>query len=133
MTISGDNGDFIVIGSNSANHKFPHAAFLAKANASDLNKWICFSVHWDMRSSQNTNESCVYCNGEKFATFTGKTVSGDTKLSLGDIKNNTNSPLDGSIAFFSVLKYEKMTEKEILFNHYVLCNLYSIDHNPINI
>ena len=71
--------------------------------------------------------------GKKLATFAAKTVSGDTKFILGDIKDSTNSPLDGSIAFFSVLKHEKMTEKEILFNHYVLCDLYNVDHNPINI
>ena len=86
-----------------------------------------------MHSSPVTNESSVYCNGKKLSSFTARTITGDTTLTIGDIKNNANSPFDGSIIFFSVYKYEKMTEKEIKFYNYILCNSYNVDHNPINI
>ena len=134
MVISGDSSNFFIcIGSNNANHKGPIAPYQSKANAGALNKWVCLSIHWDMYTTPNNNESSVYCNGKKLTSFTSKTVSGDTTLTIGDIKNGTNSPFDGSISFFSILKHEKMTEKEILFYHYVLCNLYNVDHDPINI
>ena len=131
--VSGDSQNYIVIGGNNANNKSPIADYKSKANTGDLNKWICLSVHWDMGSSPFSNESSVYCNGKKLRSFTSKTTTGDVKLTLGNIKNSDISPFDRSIIFFSVLKYEKMTEKEILFYHYVLCNLYNVDHDPINI
>ena len=89
LIIGGDSGDFIVIGSISA--------FKTKANAGDLNKWICLSIHWDMHSSPATNKSSVYCNGKKLASFTAKTSSGDSQITLGDIKKTgvNDSPLDG--------------------------------------
>ena len=47
LIISGDSDRFIAIGSNSANGKVPIASFQTKANAGDLNKWLCLSVHWN--------------------------------------------------------------------------------------
>ena len=132
LVVSGDSKEFIVIGGNNANHRSPLAAFQTKANAGDLNKWICLSVHWDSDIS-TTNQSSVWCNGKKLCNFTARSVTGNVKLTLGDIKNSNNSPLDGSIIFFSVLKYKKMIAKEILFYHYILCNLYNVDHDTINI
>ena len=133
LIVEGGDDDFIVIGGNNANHKSPISAFKSKANAGNLNKWICLSIHWDMGPSPVTNESSVYCNGKKLTAFTAKNTTGDTKLTLGNIKNSDTSPLDGSIFFFSVLKYKKMVEKEILFYHYILCNLYNVEHDVINI
>ena len=88
-----------------------------------------------MHSSPATNKSSVYCNGKKLASFTAKTSSGDTQITLGDIKKTgvNDSPFNGSIIFFSVYKHEKMTEKKIKFYHYVLCNSYNVNHDPINI
>ena len=94
-----------------------------------------------LESEKENNKYFLKFNGGRMISnsninpskITSKTVSGETILTIGDIKNNTNSPFDGSISFFSILKHEKMTEKEILFYHYVLCNLYNVDHNPINI
>ena len=91
------------------------------------------SVHWDVYTTPKDNKSSVYCNGKKLTSFTSKTVSGNTSLAIGDMTKVENSPLDGSIIFFSVLKYKKMTEKEILTYHYLLCNLYNVDHDPINV
>ena len=133
LIIAGDSANFIVIGSNNANHKAPHGSYQTKANAGELNKWICLSVHWDKYTTPVANESFVFCNGKKLTSFTAKTISGDSHLVLGDVKNSTFSPLDGSIIFFSVLKYEKMTHEEILFYHYILCNLYNVEHDKINI
>ena len=124
LIISGNSGDF-VIGRNKANHKNPIASYQTKANAGELNKWICLSIHWNADTTPNTDESSVYCNGKQLTSFTAKTSTGDTKLTIGDIKNNTNSPFDGSIIFFSVYKYEKMSHQEIAFYHYILCNSYN--------
>ena len=57
LIIGGASNDFIVIGGNNANHKSPLAAYQTKANAGDLNKWICLSIHWDIYSSSVTNKS----------------------------------------------------------------------------
>ena len=100
LIISGDSSDFLVIGANASTHKSPIAPYKTKANASDLNEWICLSVHWDMDSSPSTNKSSIYCNGKILTSFTSKTVSGDVKLSLGDLKNSNTLPLNRTISFF---------------------------------
>ena len=135
LIVGGDSNDFIVIGGNNANHRSPHASYQTKANAGVLNKWICLSIHWDMDTTPNADESSVYCNGKKLATFTSKTSTGDSQLTIGDIKKTdvNKSPFDGSIIFFSVLKYQKMIQKDIKFYHYILCNSYNVDHDSINI
>ena len=133
LIIGGDSGDYIVIGGHNANHKSPIAAYQTKANAGVLNKWICLSIHWDMDTAPVNNESSVYCNGEKLTSFTAKTSTGDTNLTLGDITVNLKAPFDGSIFFFSVLKYQKMSHQEIAFYHYILCNMYNVEHLPISI
>ena len=135
MIVGGVNSSFhwFVIGGNKANHRIPYAAYKTKANAGEINKWMCLSIHWDNYTTPKTNESFIYCNGKQICHFESVTTTGDVKLSLGNIKNDNNGPLNGSIIFFSVLKYQKMTQEEIKFYHYVLCNLYNVDHDPINI
>ena len=133
LIISGINQEFIVIGANSANFKAPLASFKSKADAGELNKWICLSVHWDTDSSPLTDQSSVYCNGKLLQVFTSRSRTGNTKLVIGDLKNDVFAPLDGNIIFFSVLKYQKMREKEIKFYHYILCNLFNVEHDKISL
>ena len=133
MIISGLESDWQVIGSDSYNYKYPYAAYKTKAKAGELNKWVCLSIHWDNYTTPKTQESKLYINGQEICYFKSIDKTGDVKLILGDLKNSSYFPLDGSIAFFSVLKYQKMTNKEILTYHYLLCNLWNIDHLPINI
>ena len=131
LIVSNDTNNFCVIGSGSYQGKFPIAAYKTKANAGTLNKWICLSCHWDNDTTPAGNNSSVFCNRKKLANFKSKVTSGSTQTALGDISTTTNTPLDGNIIFFSILKYKKMTDQEILFYHYVLCNMYNVDHDKI--
>ena len=133
LITSGDTNNFNVIGTGSYLGNNPIAAYKTKANAETLNKWCSLSVYWDNYTTPAGNNSSVYCNGKKLADFQSKVTSGSTKTALGDISINKKISLDGDIAFFGILKYKKMTEKEILFYHYVLCNLYNVEHDAISI
>ena len=91
------------------------------------------SVHWDNYTTPKTQESHLYINGQEVIWFESKDTTGDTNLIIGDLKNSDYAPLDGSIAFLSTLKHEKMTSSEIRYYHYILCNLYNVDHATINL
>ena len=132
LIVSGDKNNFNVIGSNPVTLKYPIAAYKTKANAGEINKWICLSVHWDNYTTPAGNNSSVYCNGKKLANFESKRMTGSTQMTLGDLNPNGVAPLDGDIAFFALYKDKLIAEKDILLHHHVLCNWFDIDHDDFD-
>ena len=97
-----------------------------KANCSDLNKWICLSIHWNQ--SAETNGSFVCCNGQKMGSFTTTTTTGSSRMIIGDINLTGVAPLKGDIAMF-ILYRHKMEVPDILLHHKCICKKwYKINH-----
>ena len=64
LFVSGTTGDHIVVGANNYNGKNPLGPYQNKANAGELNKWICLSIHWNVPAG--ANKSSVWCNGKNY-------------------------------------------------------------------
>ena len=108
--------------------------FPLKADPTEYNKIKCISVHYDRESYPlKNNNSKIYCNGKLIERFTAAQVtSGLTSLVFGGSnKTLTNGKVTdyfkGKIAFIAIQLHKKMTEKEILMNHIVLCQKFSVD------
>ena len=102
-----------------------------KANPSEINKWICLSIHWNQ--SAGTNGSFVYCNGQKLSSFTTITTQGSSRMIICDINLTGVAPLKGDKAMF-ILYRHKMEESDILLHHKCICEKwFNIDHKPINL
>ena len=119
-----DGSDVIIIGPKSYYGYNPISDYKTNANAGELNKWICLSIHWDVPSG--SNKSSVWCNNQKLASFTARTSPGSTQMTFGDIGPSGIAPLDGSIAFFGLYKGFVLSDDLIKLHHKVLCNRYSI-------
>ena len=120
--------DHVVIGENATNGRSPIAPYKTKANAGELNKWVCLSVHWNLPSET----SYVYCNGQKLSNFSSRSSLGSTQLTCGDINPNSIAPFYGDIACFLLYKNHRMDQRDIKLHHHVLCSKwYNIDHDPI--
>ena len=127
LVVSGATNNFIIIGSNPIQTKQPIAPYKTKANAGETNKWICLSIHWDNYTTPAAGASKVYCNGQNLTDFQSRSSVGSTKITVCNISTSGIAPFKGDIAFFSLYKGKLMNEKDILLDHYVLCNWYSID------
>ena len=127
LIISGTINDHIVIGKNNTNGRSPIADYKSKANAGELNKWICLSVHWNISSEK----SYVYCNGKKLTDFTSRTSVGSTQMTFGDLNPNSIAPFYGQIASFLLYKNHRMIGRDILLHHSVLCKWYNVDYDAI--
>ena len=122
-------GDYKTIGPTTGSKSI--GAYKNKANCSDLNKWLCLSVHW-METAGN-NGSSVYCNGQKLSTFTTTTTPGSNFMTFGNLNTSGTAPLKGDIALF-ILYRNKMEESDILLHHKCICKKwFNIDHIPISI
>ena len=108
LVVSGTNGDHIVVGANNYNGKNPLGPYQNKANAGDLNKWICLSIHWNVPAG--ANKSSVWCNGKKLCDFTARTSVGSNQMTFGDLNPTGIAGLDGSIAFFGLYKERVITD-----------------------
>ena len=129
LAVSGTTNQHIVIGPKAFNGKNAIAPYQSKANAGELNKWICLSIHWDVPGGNNASE--VWCNGKKLANFTARTSKGSTKMTFGDLNPSGIAGLKGDIAFFCLYKDKNLTETNIKLHHRVLCEWYAVDHDPI--
>ena len=128
LIISGTVNNFINIGTGVVNGYQPHAAFKNKADASILNKWISLSIHWNIASEI----SFVYINGQEICQFQSRLSQGSNKLTIGDLNPNGISGMDGNISAFLLYKNRRMSKKDILLHHHVLCSKwFNIDHDPI--
>ena len=76
-------------------------SYASKANCGVLNKCICLSIYFDVDEGQD--QSFIFCNGKKLATFTSYSTDGA-------------APLEGDIALFLLYRH-KMTESDILLHH----------------
>ena len=125
LMIAGINGaDVIIIGPHGISGYNPISDYKTNANAGELNKWICLSIHWDVPGG--SNKSSVCCNNQQLASFTAKTSPGSTQMTFGDINPGGIAPLDGSIAFFGLYKGFVLSDEIIKLHHKVLTNRYSI-------
>ena len=131
LLVSGTTNQHIVIGPSSFNSKNATAPYQSKANAGELNKWICLSIHWDVPGGNNASET--WCNGKKLANFTARTSQGSTDMTFGDLNSSGTAGLKGNIAFFCLYKGKNLTESNIKLHHYVLCKWYAVDHDPISL
>ena len=131
LVVSGTTNDHIVIGQKAFNSKNAIAPYQSKANASELNKWVCLSIHWDVPGGNNASE--VWCNGKKLANFAAKTSPGSNTMTFGDLNPSGIAGLKGDIAFFCLYKGKNLTESNIKLHHRVLCEWYAVDHDPISL
>ena len=106
LIVSGTTNDHIVIGQNSTNGRSPIAPYKTKANAGELNKWVCLSVHWILPSET----SYMYFNGKKLAIFTSRTSLGSVQLTFDDINTSGIASLYGHISYFLLYKYRRISE-----------------------
>ena len=109
LVVSGTTNDHIVIGQKAFNGKNAIAPYQSKAKASELNKWICLSIHWDVPGGNNASE--VWCNGKKLANFTARTSQGSTKMTFGDLNPSGIAGLKGDIAFFCLYKGKNLVNQ----------------------
>ena len=130
LLVSGATNQHIVIGPNSFNSKNVTAPYQSKANAGELNKWICLSIHWDVPGGNNASET--WCNGKKLANFTARTSQGSTNMTFGDLNPSGIAGLKGDIAFYCLYKGVNLTELNIKLHHHVLCRWYVNDYDPIS-
>ena len=119
-----DGSDVILFGPNSYYGYSVLNGYKTNANAGELNKWICLSIHWDVPGG--SNKSSAWCNKQKLGSFTAKTSPGSTQMTFGDINPGGIAPLDGSIAFFGLYKGFVLSDDLKELHHKVLCNRYSI-------
>ena len=127
LIVSKTTNDHIVIGKNVTNGRAPIADYKSKSNAGETNQWICLSVHWNIP----TETSYVYCNGKILTEFTNRSSVGSTQMTFGDLNPQSIAPFFGKIASFLLYKNKRMTHRDILLHHKVMCKWYSVDHNEI--
>ena len=129
LVVSGADPQFVVIGSSGLLNVNPIADYQSKANASELNKWISLSVHWDVPGGSEASE--IWCNGKKLANFTARSSTGSNQMIFGDLNPNGKAGLKGDIAFYCLYKGEKHDELRIKLHHHVMCNWFLVDCDPI--
>ena len=97
-----------------------------KANASELNKWCCLSVHWDVSGGEK--KSSCWVNTKKIKSFTARSSTGSTQMTFGDLNPNGVAGLDGDIQLFLVYKGSVMSDRLIRAHHKMICERYGVDH-----
>ena len=105
--------------------------WLYKANASDLGKWCCLSVHWDI--SGGAGRSSCWVNGKKLKIFEARAITGATKMTIGDVNGNGNVSFNGDIQMFLMYNGFDMDNQFIRAHHKMICERYKIDHDVISI
>ena len=132
LVVAGTQHNHIVVGPSDFGGITTSGPYPTKANAGDLNKWCCLSIHWNVPAG--VTKSSVWYNGKKLCDFTARTSAGSNQMTFGDLNPNGIAGLNGSIAFFALYKERVIPEPEIRLHHYVLChNWYKIDHDPITL
>lgn len=63
LIVSGTTNNYIVVGSTAYSGTNPIAPYKTKANAGELNKWVCLSIHWNVTAGNNASK--IWCNGKK--------------------------------------------------------------------
>ena len=102
----------------------------SKANASELNKWCCLSIHWDVPAG--AKKSSCWVNGKKVKNFTARTSPGSTQMVFGDINPTGGVGLNGDVQLFLLYKGWGMSELIIKAHHKMICERYGVDHDKIS-
>ena len=102
----------------------------SKANASELNKWCCLSIHWDVPGG--AKKSSCWVNGKKVKSFTSRTSLGSNRMTFGDINPNGGVGLNGDVQLFLLYKGFGMSELIIKAHHKMICERYGVDHDKIS-
>ena len=102
----------------------------SKANASELNKWCCLSIHWDVPAG--AGKSSCWVNGKKVKDFQARTSSGSNQMTFGDLDPNGIAGLNGDIQLFLLYKGWGMAELIIKAHHKMICERYGVDHDEIS-
>ena len=102
----------------------------SKANASELNKWCCLSIHWDVPAG--AKKSSCWVNGKKVKTFTARTSPGSTQMTFGDINPTGGVGLNGDIQLFLLYKGWGMSDLIVKAHHKMICERYGVDHDTIS-
>ena len=113
---------------NSSAYSISNSRWQLKANAKEINKLICLSVHWDQNNLSGGKKGKLYVNGKEIVSFiTNSKLShnANMKFYLGS-KNKDHGKMDGEILYVYISS-RKMKEKEIVLNHYLLCKRFDID------
>ena len=113
---------------NSSQNAVPNSNWELKANATEINKLICLSSHWDQNNVRGVKKGKLYVNGKEIVSFltTSKLYHGvNTKLYLGS-KNKNNGKIDGEILYVYI-STRLMKYPEIILNHYLLCKKFGVD------
>ena len=121
LIISGTTNQKIEVGGND---------WQTKANATELNKWCCLSIHWDVPAG--ANKSSCWVNGKKVKSFSARTSSGSNRMTFGDLDPNGVAGLNGDIQLFLLYKGWGMTELIIKAHHKMICERYGVDHDEIS-
>ena len=101
-----------------------------KANASELNKWCCLSVHWDVPAG--AKKSSCWVNGKKVKNFTSRTSQGSTQMTFGDLDPNGLAGLKGDIQLFLLYKGWGMSDLIVKAHHKMICERFGVDHDAIS-
>ena len=121
LMISGTINNTIEVGGND---------WQTKANASELSKWHCLSIHWDVPAG--TGKSSCWVNGKKLRTFQARTSSGSNQMTFGDLDPNGKAGMKGDIQLFLLDKGLGMDDLIIKAHHKMICERYGVDHDAIS-
>ena len=111
---------------NSSISMVPNSKWKFKANATEINKLICLSVHWDQNNVSGPPKGNLSVNGKEIVSFTTSrklSHNSNMKFYLGS-KTKDYGKIDGEILYVST---RKMKYPEIVLNHYLLCKKYGVD------
>ena len=106
------------------------ANWQTNANASELTKWHCMSIHWDVPAG--AKKSSCWVNGKKLKSFTARTSQGSTQMTFGDLDPNGIAGLNGDIQFFLLYKGREMSDRLIKAHHKMICERYGVIHDAIS-
>ena len=125
-----NNNNLLISGTTNQKTEVGRNDWQTKANATELNKWCCMSIHWDVPAGAN-NSSC-WVNGKKVKAFTARTSSGSNRMTFGDLDPNGIAGLNGDIQLFLLYKGWGMSELIIKAHHKMICERYGVDHDAIS-
>ena len=117
----------------SGNETTTITSFPSKANPTLLDKIILISLHFN---TKNENNSEFYCNGKQIDRFLTDSLNGRNNFTVGEIGTNTfpNYRKEKKrIYYFSLFHNYFFNPKDIKRMHRHLCEIYSIDHDTIDI
>ena len=124
------SGQLIISGTVGQKITISGSDWQTNANASELNKWCCLSIHWDVPAGAK-NSSC-WVNGKKVKSFQARTTQGSNQMTFGDLDPNGVAGLNGDIQLFLLYKGWGMSDLIIKAHHKMICERYGVIHDAIS-